>query len=98
MKTEENVSMILINIDDLEHVIYSALEKVLENKKIIAKEQPRYVKGLKGIRELFGVSHGTAQKYKDTILKDAVSQQGRVIITDVEKAIELFNEAKNKTN
>lgn len=57
-----------------------------------AEDYPKYVKGLKGIRQLFNVSHATAQKYKDTILKDAVSQQGRVIITDVEKAFKLFNE------
>ncbi len=70
------------------------VEKALGNRKVAAKDQPRYVKGLKGIRELFGVSHATAQRYKDTILKDAVSQQGRVIIVDVEKALELFNENK----
>jgi len=91
-------AVILITETDFEKAIYSAVEKalgkVLENKKVAAKDQPQYVRGLKGIRELFGVSHATAQKYKDTILKDAVSQQGRVIITDVAKAIELFNENK----
>ena len=57
-------------------------------------EQPkRYVYGLKGIRDLFQVSHATAQKYKNTFLSDAVSQQGRKIIVDVEKAMELFNKA-----
>lgn len=87
-------AVILITETDFEKAIYSAVEKALENKKVATKDQPRYVRGLKGIRELFGVSHATAQKYKDTILKDAVSQQGRVIITDVAKAIELFNENK----
>jgi len=91
-------AVILITETDFEKAIYSAVEKalgkVLENKKVATKDQPQYVRGLKGIRELFGVSHATAQKYKDTILKDAVSQQGRVIITDVAKAIELFNENK----
>lgn len=58
-------------------------------------EQPkRYVYGLKGIRDLFQVSHATAQKYKNTFLSDAVSQQGRKIIVDVEKAMELFNKAR----
>lgn|GEM_PF-4933098 len=86
--------MVLISETDFEKAIYSAVEKALGNRKVAAKDQPRYVKGLKGIRELFGVSHATAQRYKDTILKDAVSQQGRVIIVDVEKALELFNENK----
>lgn len=50
------------------------------------------VYGLKGIRQLFGVSHATAQRYKDTFLKPAVKQNGRVIVTDVAKALELFDE------
>lgn len=59
-------------------------------------EQKRYVYGLRGIRELFGVSHVTAQRYKDTFLRDAVSQQGKVIITNVDKALELFKNHKEE--
>ena len=51
----------------------------------------RYLHGLKGIQELFNVSHVTAQRYKDGILKDAVYQSGRKIVVDADKAIELFN-------
>ncbi len=51
-----------------------------------------YVHGLKGIRQLFGVSHATAQRYKDTFLKPAVKQNGRVIVVDKAKALELFNQ------
>lgn len=70
------------------------IASVGENKaiKVVDEKQPkRYVYGLSGIRKLFNVSHVTAQKYKDTILRDAVSQQGRVIVTDVDKAMELFS-------
>lgn len=59
-------------------------------------EQKRYVYGLRGIRELFGVSHATAQRYKNTFLQEAVSQQGQIIITDAEKALELFKNHKSK--
>ena len=55
-----------------------------------------YVYGLKGIQELFHVSHTTAQIYKDGILKDAVYQSGRKIVVDVEKAIALFNARKEE--
>jgi len=55
-----------------------------------------YVYGLNGIKKLFSVSHATAQRYKDTIIKDAVSQNGRKIIVDSEKAIELFNQKIGK--
>ena len=50
----------------------------------------RYVYGIKGIEELFGCSHATAQHYKDNVIKEAVTQNGRKIIVDVEYAIELF--------
>jgi predicted site-specific integrase-resolvase len=49
-----------------------------------------YAYGLRGIRDEFNVSHATAQKYKDGILKDAVMQNGRKIILDEKKARELF--------
>ena len=50
-----------------------------------------YVYGLKGIRQLFGVSHATAQRYKDTFLQPAVRQNGRKIVVDVAQALELFD-------
>ena len=52
----------------------------------------RYVYGLRGIRDLFGVSHTTAQRYKNTFLAPAISQRGRKIIVDVEKALQLFDQ------
>lgn len=51
-----------------------------------------YVYGLKGIRHLFGVSHATAQRYKDTFLKPAIKQNGRKIVVDKAKALELFDQ------
>lgn len=52
----------------------------------------RLVYGLAGIQELFNVSHLTAQRYKNTFLAGAVSQQGRKIVVDAEKALQLFSE------
>ena len=63
-----------------------------QNAPVAVQESgKRYVYGLRGIRQLFNVSHATAQRYKDTIIKDAVLQQGRKIIIDADKAMELFN-------
>lgn len=50
----------------------------------------RYVYGLQGIRDIFGRSHATAQRYKNTFLKDAIIQNGRKIVIDVDKAMRLF--------
>ncbi len=80
-----------------------AMLTVKDLREILKKDEPivkkslsdkKYVYGLRGIRDIFRVSHATAQRYKDTILKDAVTQHGRKIITDVDKAIELFNKTK----
>lgn len=56
----------------------------------------KFVHGLKGIQMLFNCSHLTAQRYKDTILRDAIQQDGRKITVDVRKARELFLKAKSK--
>ena len=53
-----------------------------------------YCYGLRGIAELFGVSHVTAQQYKNTFLQPAISQRGRKIMVDVALARQLY--AQNK--
>lgn len=64
-------------------------ETVIESEK-----SKKLAYGLLGIRKLFGVSHATAYRYKETIIKEAVSQHGRKIIVDVDKALELFDKRK----
>lgn len=54
----------------------------------------RYVYGLKGICELFNCAHSTAQKLKDEVIMEAVSQHGRKIVVDAEHALRLFKERK----
>ncbi len=64
---------------------------LLGNRPAETNETPReYVYGLKGIRDLFGVCHATAQRYKDTFLRPAIQQQGRKITVDVLMARDLF--------
>ena len=54
----------------------------------------RYVYGLKGICDLFGCAHSTAQHLKDNVITEAISQNGRKIIVDVDLALQLFQENK----
>lgn len=68
---------------------------VVEKPKEI--ENRRYVYGLKGISDLFHVSHATAQKLKNGVLRDAVSQQGRILLVDVEEALRLFGNKNDKS-
>ena len=50
--------------------------------------------GLEGIASIFGVSISTAKRIKASgIIDKAISQHGRVIVTDVDKALELYRRA-----
>ena len=52
------------------------------------------VTGLEGIASIFGVSISTAKRIKASgIIDKAISQHGRVIVTDVDKALELYRRA-----
>ena len=66
-------------------------ERHEEKTEINDWTEKRYVFGLKGIRDLFGVSHATAQRLKDGVLQPAVHQSGRKIVTDVDLAMKLFS-------
>ena len=66
----------------------------IKPKESVANPQRHYVFGINGIRKLFGVSAVTAIKYKNTVIKKAVMQQGRTIVTDSDMALELFKEWK----
>ena len=61
---------------------------------------PRYVRGIEGIAELFGVSISTAKRIKASgVIDKAVSQSGRVIVTDAELAMDLYARATHgRTN
>lgn len=56
----------------------------------------RLVYGLDGIRGLFHCSHKQAQFYKDHVIQEAVSQNGRKIVVDADRALQLFNERRDK--
>ena len=58
--------------------------------------QKHLVYGLRGIQELLGCSHKSAQYYKDHVIREAVSQNGRKIVVDADKALELFNQRRTK--
>ena len=61
-----------------------------------AAQPRRYVYGIKGIMQLFGVSNVTAQRYKRGIIREAVKQNGRIIVVDADLALQLFNERRGE--
>lgn len=88
MKTEINYSTPLSFLTVGEFL--ELMNGVKQPEHVAVSNEKKLVYGLAGIRKLFNVSHATAYRYKQTIIKDAVSQQGRKIIVDAEKAVELF--------
>lgn len=58
----------------------------------------KYIYGLNGIRKEFGVGHNTAQRLKDTVLRDAVLQAGPgcKVIVDLEMARRLYRDYKER--
>ena len=60
------------------------------------KPHGRLVYGLRGIETLFNCSHRTAQYLKDNVLCEAVVQRGRIVVTDVDMALRLFDERRSK--
>lgn len=61
-----------------------------------AKFEP-VVYGLNGIMELFHVSKTTAHRYKEGIIRDAVTQNGNKIMVDTKEALRLYG-IKNVDN
>lgn len=65
-------------------------------KAITTSPSGNLVYGIRGIEKLFGVSHKTAQYYKDNVIREAVMQNGRKIVVDADLALKLFNERRAK--
>lgn len=83
----------MLTVDQFKDMIYDCISRK-ESIPVPQTTGKEYVTGLSGIRRLFGVSHPTAQRFKDTFLKPAISQVGRVITVDVAMARDLFDKYK----
>lgn len=71
-------------------------KQMLSSRSNDERSTGRLVYGLKGVADLFGCSHKTAQYYKDHVIREAVSQNGRKIVVDADLALKLFNERRAK--
>ncbi len=94
MDHKDDTPMFALTVGEFRELMREEGKQELNHADVPQKEEKSYVYGLAGIRKLFNVSHATAQRYKDTIIKDAVVQCGRKIIVDRDKAIEMFNQNK----
>lgn len=86
-----------LTIEEFVQLLDEHINAALKSGKAInASPSGNLVYGIRGIEKLFGVSHKTAQYYKDHIIKDAVMQNGRKIVVDVDHALKLFNDRRAK--
>lgn len=76
-----------LNVGQLKNLLSGINPIIVEAIKC---ENVEYVYGLRGIGELFGVGHSTAQRYKNTFLKGAILQEGKKIRVDKAVAEKLY--------
>ncbi len=88
----DSTPVAMLTVGQLREAIFSGVNNQTTPPDNKIEEGKRYVYGLRGIRELFGVCHATAQRYKDTFLAPAIRQNGRKVIVDADLAMELFNQ------
>lgn len=93
---DQNTRIIDLTVAQLAEVIDKAVEDSLNRRDQPTDYAPRYVHGIKGIADLLGVSERQARYIKSSgIISKAIMQQGRTIITDANKAIQLFGTRKH---
>lgn len=89
----------MLTVGQQKELIYSAIRSALGGVKTpepSKESEKRYVYGIAGIASLFNCSYVTACKLKEGILKPAILQQGRKILCDADKAIELFSKSSGQ--
>ena len=89
----DDTPIAMLTVGQLRSVLDSSLrDRTDKPDEMSTATQKRYVHGVSGIKQLFNCSYPTAHKLKETILKPAVKQQGRVIVVDADLALKLFAE------
>ena len=87
----QDTRLIDLTVAQLAEIIDKAVEESLMRRQSHTPAQPRYVYGMKGIAQIFGVSDRQARYIKSSgIISKAIKQQGRTIVTDADLALQLF--------
>lgn len=89
---DDSTPISMLTVGQLKSIIISSPGSVSTTR-----DQKHYVYGLAGICQLFHCKESRAQKLKNTIIKEAVSQDGRTIVVDADLAIELFERHSKKS-
>ena len=102
MRKDNDTFIVQLTVGELIEILKEAFPILEQNPTLVEKKPDndlpfngRLVYGLRGIQELFNVSHKTAYEWKSTWLAPAVRQCGRKIVTDADYALKLFGERDN---
>lgn len=95
---KSDTPLMMLTVSQFQTLVASCLAD--KQEQIVQEPIPvkRYVYGLKGICDLFGCAHSTAQHLKNKVITEAVSQYGRKIVVDVDLALKLFQDYKAPKN
>lgn len=92
-----NGPLYALTVEEFSQLLDERISAALKTGKTLsASPSANLVYGIRGIEKLFGVSHKTAQYYKDHLIREAVMQNGRKIVVDADLALKLFNERRVK--
>lgn len=81
-----------LTVGQLMDLIAKAQAPVVEK---VPEQTKRLVYGISGIAQLFNCSMTTANRIKASgRIDDAITQHGRIIVVDADKALLLFNNSK----
>lgn len=73
----------------------AATESVTSDENVATTAKRWLVYGIKGLCELLQCSKATAHRIKNSgVIKDAITQSGRKIVIDAQKALDLIQEHK----
>lgn len=92
MEITSDTRIIDLTVGQLMDLIAKAQAPVVEKKP---EQTKRLVYGISGIAQLFNCSMTTANRIKASgRIDDAITQHGRIIVVDADKALLLFNNSK----
>ena len=92
MEITSNTRIIDLTVGQLMDIIAKAQAPAVEKTP---EQTKRLVYGISGIAQLFNCSMTTANRIKASgRIDDAITQHGRIIVVDADKALLLFNNSK----
>ena len=95
MEIDKKRHLFELTVGEFIDLMESVINKT-DKKDVSENDIPKYEYGIAGIARIFNCSISTANRIKASGKIDkAISQRGRTIIIDVDKAIQLNNESKN---